>query len=230
MNRDELLEKLAMSLAEWPDGISSATSLPNNWVWVYSGTSGRMRVVAESKEIGKTNWLTEREHLINKPSWGDVLGSAPWARFITQVADGWWHAYDDEPYAFGDTYLIGTHGGKSKGICKGAIPAGHDWRQTLERRPYTLTTSLGASEQPYCPMLDSEMSPADAINPDHYRQGGIECIEAMQAMLTTEELRGYLRGNSFKYRWRYRNKNGIEDLNKARWYEDKLLELEVTHE
>lgn len=54
----------------------------------------------------------------------------------------------------------------------------------------------------------------------------IECFEAMVSMMTFEELRGYLRGNSFKYRWRYQKKAGIQDLEKAEWYEKKLLRLE----
>ena len=41
--------------------------------------------------------------------------------------------------------------------------------------------------------------------------------------LSPEEFIGYLRGNSLKYRWRFRYKNGIEDLKKAEWYENRLL-------
>ena len=55
-------------------------------------------------------------------------------------------------------------------------------------------------------------------NPPHYTTGGIECIDAMQAMLSREEFIGYLRGNIFKYQWRYKHKNGVEDLRKADWY------------
>jgi hypothetical protein len=62
-------------------------------------------------------------------------------------------------------------------------------------------------------------------NPKHYNQGGIECIDSIEAMLSTEEFIGYLRGNSHKYRWRFRYKNGIEDLHKAEWYENKLLKV-----
>ena len=66
----------------------------------------------------------------------------------------------------------------------------------------------------------------DVVNkPKHYNQGGIECIDAIEAMLTHEEFVGYLRGNSLKYRWRFRYKNGVEDLRKAEWYENKLLEI-----
>ena len=60
-------------------------------------------------------------------------------------------------------------------------------------------------------------------NPPHYNNGNIECIDAIEAMLSPEEFIGYLRGNSLKYRWRFRYKNGIEDLKKAEWYENRLL-------
>jgi len=61
-------------------------------------------------------------------------------------------------------------------------------------------------------------------HPPHYNNGHIECIEAIEAMLTPDEFVGYLRGNSLKYRWRFRYKNKpIEDLRKARWYEEKLM-------
>ena len=67
---------------------------------------------------------------------------------------------------------------------------------------------------------------ADKVNhPEHYNQGTIECIDAIEAMLSHEEFVGYLRGNSLKYRWRFRYKNGIEELRKAEWYEKKLLKV-----
>ena len=66
----------------------------------------------------------------------------------------------------------------------------------------------------------------DYVNsPPHYNKGDIECIDAIEAMLTHEEFVGYLRGNSLKYRWRFRYKNGIQDLEKAEWYENKLMEV-----
>ena len=64
----------------------------------------------------------------------------------------------------------------------------------------------------------------DKVNhPAHYTQGGIECIEALKASMSTDEFRGYLKGCQMKYMWRYRLKNGIEDLKKARWYLDRLI-------
>ena len=67
-------------------------------------------------------------------------------------------------------------------------------------------------------------------NPPHYNQSGIECIDAIKAMLDHDEFVGYLRGNSLKYRWRFKYKNGIEDLQKAEWYEKKLLQVLVTEQ
>lgn len=68
---------------------------------------------------------------------------------------------------------------------------------------------------------------SDNVNsPTHYASQSIECIVAMEAMLSKEEFIGYLRGNIFKYQWRYKQKNGIEDLKKAQWYQNKLIEKE----
>ena len=67
----------------------------------------------------------------------------------------------------------------------------------------------------------------DNVNsPSHYNSGAVECIDAIEAMLSPEEYTGYLRGNSLKYRWRFRYKGKpVEDLRKANWYEDRLLKV-----
>ena len=66
---------------------------------------------------------------------------------------------------------------------------------------------------------------ADNVNkPPHYNQSGIECIDAIQAA-TGDGYEYYLQGNILKYLWRYRYKNGIEDLRKAQWYLNKLIEV-----
>ena len=61
-------------------------------------------------------------------------------------------------------------------------------------------------------------------NPAHYGTGNIECIEYIEDFLTREEFIGYLRGNIAKYMHRWRYKNGLEDLEKAQWYHNKLIE------
>ena len=60
--------------------------------------------------------------------------------------------------------------------------------------------------------------------PEHYNTGSIECIDAIKGMLNHDEYIGYLRGNALKYMWRFRyKKSPIEDLRKARWYEERLI-------
>jgi hypothetical protein len=64
----------------------------------------------------------------------------------------------------------------------------------------------------------------DMVNsPPHYNQAGVECIDAIRAA-TDEGYQYYLQGNIIKYLWRYRYKNGIQDLEKAKWYLNKLIE------
>ena len=66
-----------------------------------------------------------------------------------------------------------------------------------------------------------------AVNhPPHYTGGNIECIDAIRSSMTDMEYQGYLRGNILKYLWRFRHKNGTEDLRKAQWYLDKLIEAQ----
>ena len=60
--------------------------------------------------------------------------------------------------------------------------------------------------------------------PPHYRQGKIECITAIEAMLTKAEYQGMLKGNILKYLWRENYKGRLESLKKAQWYLNKLVE------
>ena len=65
----------------------------------------------------------------------------------------------------------------------------------------------------------------DSVNhPDHYTVGDIECIDAIKASMSEEAFRGYLKGTAMKYLWRYRYKNGVEDLKKAQWYLNELID------
>jgi hypothetical protein len=64
-------------------------------------------------------------------------------------------------------------------------------------------------------------------HPPHYTKGGIECIDGIKASMTIEAFEGYLKGNVMKYLWRYRYKNGLEDLKKAQWYLNKLVDLKT---
>ena len=63
------------------------------------------------------------------------------------------------------------------------------------------------------------VSKKDNINPDHYKnQTSLECIEAMEIIFGEAAVLDFCLCNSWKYIWRYKNKNGEEDLVKAGWY------------
>ena len=66
----------------------------------------------------------------------------------------------------------------------------------------------------------------DMVNhPSHYTQGGIECIDALKAATVSKTgIEAVCTANAIKYLWRYEEKNGIEDVKKARWYIDRLIE------
>ena len=65
----------------------------------------------------------------------------------------------------------------------------------------------------------------DVVNsPPHYKAGGIEAIEGIEASMGPEAYAGYLKGNIMKYMWRYERKGKpIEDLKKAQWYLGRLI-------
>lgn len=67
----------------------------------------------------------------------------------------------------------------------------------------------------------------DNVNhPTHYTSTKIETIEVIQDKLTAEAFEGFCIGNVLKYVTRYKLKNGLEDLKKARWYLDKIISVQ----
>ena len=73
----------------------------------------------------------------------------------------------------------------------------------------------------------------DMVNhPQHYTQGGIECIDALKAATIGKRgIEAVCVANVIKYLWRYEKKNGIEDIRKAKFYIERLLkELEESQQ
>ena len=64
----------------------------------------------------------------------------------------------------------------------------------------------------------------DKISPDYYQKGNIEVTDFI-----IDQSMSFLEGNVVKYITRYKEKSGIEDLRKARWYLEKLIEEQVKH-
>lgn len=66
----------------------------------------------------------------------------------------------------------------------------------------------------------------DMVNsPSHYTQGSIECIDAIEEVVKhLDGMEAMCTGNAIKYLWRWRHKNGIEDLKKAIWYLQRMID------
>ena len=88
--------------------------------------------------------------------------------------------------------------------------------------PKIISITLKHQEEP-C-VVDS--TPKDMVNsPSHYTQGGIECIDAIKAAVTgLEGIEAVCTANIIKYIWRWKYKNGVEDIKKCRWYLDRLIQ------
>ena len=64
----------------------------------------------------------------------------------------------------------------------------------------------------------------DAINPQHYKAGKVECIEALEsATIGKHGIEAVCVANVIKYLWRYEAKGGVQDCKKAQWYLERLI-------
>ena len=70
---------------------------------------------------------------------------------------------------------------------------------------------------------------ADArqVGGSHYRDMQMQPWDVMQAVLTPEEFRGFLKGNVIKYAMRQGKKEGTDDAGKAQHYAQKLAEIDA---
>ena len=108
--------------------------------------------------------------------------------------------------------------------------------QPIKETDDTFSHIKWEDEEPYEIHSDKEIalwvkekkdSAVDNINkPTHYHKNGIDVIGFAEAQFSKEEQKGFHRINAIKYITRYDRKNGIEDLNKAKFYIDKLIEME----
>lgn len=64
----------------------------------------------------------------------------------------------------------------------------------------------------------------DPINPNHYKQGKVECIDCIESATSSlTGFEGFCTGNAIKYLYRWKQKGGVTDLLKSRWYINRML-------
>lgn len=71
-----------------------------------------------------------------------------------------------------------------------------------------------------------KLTPDNVNHPAHYETGKFECIDVMVETQGEDAVKAYCLCAAFKYLYRHKRKNGLEDIKKARWYLDKYIELE----
>lgn len=118
---------------------------------------------------------------------------------------------------------------------------GKMWKVKYHDGTHTYTTESAFKNHFVIPELEvnfEDDSKRDGVEPDvevyfesdlidnqiHYTVNGIQPIQIMKANMTKEEFRGFLEGNILKYPLRYKHKNGLEDLKKAKTYLTWLIE------
>lgn len=104
--------------------------------------------------------------------------------------------------------------------CDGVVPE--------QEESMTYDEYLNQSDDSKCDGVEPDVEvyfESDLIdNQIHYTVNGIQPIQIMKANMTKEEYRGFLEGNILKYPLRYKHKNGLEDLKKAKTYLSWLIE------
>lgn len=80
--------------------------------------------------------------------------------------------------------------------------------------------------EPAIDLPEPEVKPKDMVNhPSHYTGGKVECIDALESAVTgLNGIEAVCTANAIKYLWRWKAKGGKQDLQKAVWYINKLME------
>ena len=138
-----------------------------------------------------------------------------------------------------DGMLVKRKDNGAKGVAHQV--SGKMWKVKYHDGTHTYTTESAFKNHFVIPELEvnfEDDSKCDGVEPDvevyfesdlidnqiHYTVNGIQPIQIMKANMTKEEYRGFLEGNILKYPLRYKHKNGIEDLKKAKTYLSWLIE------
>lgn len=160
----------------------------------------------------------------------DFLGAPEWAthRMFNDT--------QGEKSPYNQAFTSGIEKGDSWESCngdnlEGRIECPQWWYIIAQRERVTSIEDemLAADLERFKRKVDERFQKSDNVNhPKHYTQGGIECIDAIKAATVGKSgVEAVCVANVVKYLWRYEEKNGVEDVKKARWYLERLIsELE----
>ena len=78
---------------------------------------------------------------------------------------------------------------------------------------------------PPMPPVNQPKTGEEINHPTRYAGGKYECIDVMTDVFGVDAIKSFCKLNAFKYLWREKNKNGVEDLKKAMFYMDYYIKL-----
>lgn len=91
--------------------------------------------------------------------------------------------------------------------------------------PKEFTLFLRPGQYSYSNTEEPKNEPDLVNHPSHYETGKFECIDVMEEALGRDVVKGFCIGNAFKYLYRAKRKNGLEDLKKAQWYLNRVISM-----
>lgn len=197
--------------------------------------------------VGDHRWMREDFFNTSDGNDGDIIAyriieqPESTAKDPATIAPKLWNAYkdklNDEALDALREVICGEHPANLKFNDYQSIVHSFSWEETKQGDDFWNNVFLGEYDkqqnsteiEPHIytetNMNESTENHADMVNnPPHYKQGDIECIDAIKSALTADEFRGYCKGNALKYIWREKHKGQNESVEKAIWYLNKLLE------
>lgn len=215
---------------------------------VYQYLNSRYNTEKMKGKFMEWNWgnkptlIAQRER-VPAPQWhyikggeADFIGAPDWADRIIKI-DGLPMRYADKRiyenedgtfrYTMSDGWtLIARRERVTDGLANIAERSARKTAAvaTLERKGYTWCG--GEEWKPPLGKPPAYITDDTVNHPSHYTQGGIECIDAIQAATVGKTgIEAACVANIIKYLWCYELKNGVQDIEKAQWYLNKLLEV-----
>lgn len=147
------------------------------------------------------------------------------------VDDGYTLWFGGECPVQGDAMLdmVWIHNGAA-GDLKPVKASDFPWTESADLIAYKVIgekpVSIESIRKPF-DFVNPYTSVADVVNhPSHYTNGKVECIDAIEsATVGKTGIEAVCVANVIKYLWRYEDKNSLEDIKKAQWYLNKLIEV-----
>lgn len=132
---------------------------------------------------------------------------------------------------FCDRWILCSDGCPMKNLCDGTS-YNCEWNEMTDNMLNKCLDIIRATNHKEQTTNQSDSKSDMICHPAHYNQGNIECIDAMAtATVNKHGIEAVCVSNVIKYLWRYESKNGLEDVKKAQFYLNRLVdELEAKSE